>query len=131
MSNNTGMPTIANRFRRRIEAPRVKFPAGSDSQLFHFFVVILAVEDVPLLGAFEDSALLAFDLQAGGLIDSLLVVEEVFENLAGFLANGVGVFDEVDLIHLFEGVGDGPRQHIHFVAAQSHRTALYLRTSSL
>jgi hypothetical protein len=32
---------------------------------------------------------------------------------------------------LLEDLGHGPRQHIHFVAAQPHSTALYLRTSSL
>src|SRR5258706_15539761 len=103
----------------------------SDSQLLHFLVVVLAVEDVPLLGAFEDGALLALDLQAGGLINPGFVVEKLFENPASFLADGVGVFDEVDLVHLFEGVGDGSRQHVDFVAAESQRTALYLRTSSL
>src|ERR1700730_12017809 len=103
----------------------------SDSQLLNFLVVILAVENVPLLGAFEDGALLAFDLQAGGLVDSRFVIQKFFENLASFLADGVGVFDELDLVHLFEGVGDGARQHVDFVAAESHRTALYLRTSSL
>src|SRR5271154_7069152 len=99
MSNNTGMPTIANRFRRRIEAPRVKFPAGSDSQLFHFFVVVLSVEDVPLLRAFEDGAFLALDFLAGGNVDSFFLIEQLFEKLAGFLADGIRVFDELDFVH--------------------------------
>ncbi len=34
------------------------------------------------------------------MIDSLFVIEQVFENLAGFLADGVGVFDELDFVHL-------------------------------
>ena len=28
------------------------------------------------------------------------LIEQVFENLAGFLADGVGVFDELDFVHL-------------------------------
>ncbi len=101
------------------------------SQFFYFLVVILAVQNVPLLRALEDGALLALDLQPGGLIDSRFLVEQVFENLARLLPDGVRVFDEIDFVHGLERVGDGPRQHIHFIAAQSHSTALYLRTSSL
>src|SRR5271155_2538322 len=107
------------------------FTRRSNPQLLHFLVVILAVEDVPLLRAFEDGALLALDLQPGGLVDPRLLIEQVFENLAGFLADGVGVFDKIDFVDLLESVGDSASQHVHFVAAQSHRTALYLRTSSV
>ena len=65
------------------------------------------------------------------MINSLFVIEQVFQNLARFLADGVGVFDEIYFVHRLERVGHRSRQHIHFVAAQSHSTALYLRTSSL
>src|SRR5271166_4634166 len=92
---------------------------------------ILAVENVPLLRAFEDRPLLALDLQPGGLIDSRFLRQKVFQNLAGFLSDGVRVFDKIHFVHRLQGVGDGPRQHVHFIAAQSHSTALYLRTSSL
>ena len=64
-------------------------------------------------------------------VDSLFLIEQVFENLAGFLADGVGVFDELDFVHLLEHVGNGPGQNVDFVAAESHSTALYLRTSSV
>src|SRR5271165_7497069 len=37
-----------------------------DSQLFDFFVVVLAVEDVPLLGALQDGAALALDFLTSG-----------------------------------------------------------------
>src|ERR1700688_2080520 len=101
------------------------------AQLLHFLVVILAVEDVPLLRTFKNGSLLALNLQPRRLVDSCLLIQEFFKNLARFLADGVGVFDKIDFIHLLERVGHGPRQHVHFVAAQSHSTALYLRTSSL
>src|ERR1700733_8113360 len=104
---------------------------GLDTQLLHFLVVILAVEDVPLLRAFEDGSLLALDLLAGGLVDSLFVIEQFFDDLAGFLADGIGVFDEIDFVHLLEGVGNRSREYVYFVAAEPHSTALYLRTSSL
>ena len=41
-------------------------------QLLYFFVVVLAVENIPLLAAFEDGSLLAFDLQAGETIQSTI-----------------------------------------------------------
>src|SRR5271154_73150 len=47
----------------------------SDTQLLHFFVVILAVEDVPLLAAFEDGAFLVLDLVAGALIDLFFLIQ--------------------------------------------------------
>src|ERR1700728_349920 len=102
-----------------------------DPQLLHFLVVILSVKNVPLLRTFEDRPLLALDLLPGRNIDPLFVIEKFFENLAGFLPDGVGVFDEIHFIHRLERVGNRTCQHIHFIAAQSHSTALYLRTSSL
>src|SRR6202034_296868 len=102
-----------------------------NAQLLDLLVVVLAVEDIPLLRAFKDGALLALDLLAGGDVDSGFLIEQVFENLAGFLADGVGVFDELDLIHLLKNVGNRPGQHVDFVAAEPHSTALYLRTSSV
>src|SRR5947199_5446735 len=51
-----------------------------DPEFLDFLVVVLAVEDVPLLAAFEDRAFLAFDFLAGGLIDSCFLVQQVFED---------------------------------------------------
>src|SRR5579871_4277119 len=101
------------------------------AQFLHFLVVILPVEDVPLLRAFKNGAFLGLDLLAGGGIDSRFLHQQLLENLAGFLADGIGIFDELDLVHLLQDIRNGARQHVDFVAAQSHRTALYLRTSSV
>ena len=61
-----------------------------DAQLLHFLVVILAVEDVPLLRAFSRMVrFLTFDFQARRLVDSRFLVQEIFKNLAGFLPDGV------------------------------------------
>ena len=87
------------------------------AELFHFLVVVLAVKDVPLLAAFEDGALLALDLQARGLVNSRLLVQQGFENLADFEANAVAVFDEIHFVEGGESVGDGVRQLIYFVVA--------------
>ena len=40
-----------------------------DAELFHLVVVVLAVEDVPLLRAFEDDLALRADLQPCRLVD--------------------------------------------------------------
>ena len=103
---------------------------GLEAQLLDFVVVVLAVENVPLLRAFEDDLALRGDLLAGGSVDFGLFEEELFEGFAGFLSNGVAVFEEVALGDLGEGVGDGVGEFIELVAGDSHSTALYLRASS-
>ena len=40
------------------------------------------------------------------------------------------VLQKLHFVHLGQGVGDHVRHLIHFVPAESHSTALYLRTSS-
>jgi hypothetical protein len=91
-----------------------------NSQLLHFIVVILAIEDRPFLGALNDGATLAFDFLASGLIDASLLHEKLFENLADFETDGVAVLDELDLIQVSDGVGDDVGEFVDFVAAQSH-----------
>ena len=56
--------------------------------------------------------------------------EQVFESLAGFLANGVSILHKAYLVDVGEGVGNGVSQLVELVAADPHSTALYLRTSS-
>ena len=51
--------------------------------------------------------------------------------VAHVVTDALATIDELDLVHFLEDVGDSARQHVHFVAAQSHSTALYLRTSSV
>ena len=89
------------------------------AQLFHFFVVILAVEDGPLLGAFDDGFALAFNLEAGSLVDAGFLHEKVFKNFANFEANGVAVLDEVNFIQVSHSIGDGVGEFVNLVATQS------------
>src|ERR1700679_3614539 len=100
------------------------------SQLLPFFVVILTIENVPLLTAFEDGSLLILDLVPRRLIDLLFLVQYLFENLAHFQPDRVPVLDKVHIIHIGQRVRDHVRHLIYFVTAYSHSTALYLRTSS-
>ncbi len=106
------------------------FCGGLEAELLDFVVVVLAVEDVPLLRAFEDDLALRGDLLAGGGVDLGLLEEELFEGFAGLLPNGVAVLEEVALGDLGEGVGYGVGEFVELVAGDSHSTALYLRASS-
>ena len=103
----------------------------SDTELFDFLVVVLSVEDVPLLAAFGDDAALGLDLEAGGLVDARLLHEQIFERLAGFLADGIAVLEELALVGFGKHVGDYVGQLVQLVAGDSHSTALYLRASSI
>ena len=88
------------------------------AQLLHFLVVVLAVQDVPLLATFEDSALLILDLLARSLIDLFFLVQQVFQNFANFETYRVAIFDEIDIVHLGQGVGYDMRGLVYFVPAQ-------------
>ena len=103
---------------------------GLEAELLDFVVVVLAVEDVPLLRAFEDDLALRGDLLTGGGVDLGLLKEELFEGFAGLLSDGVAVLKEVALGDLGEGVGYGVGEFVELVAGDSHSTALYLRASS-
>ncbi len=80
---------------------------------------------------FKNRALLALDFLARGLVDSRFLIEQVFENLAYFEPDGIPVFDEIHCVDLSQRVRDHVRNFIDLVPADSHSTALYLRTSSL
>src|SRR5436190_1833262 len=106
-------------------------PTGSDAQLAHFLVVVLAVENLPLLRAFEDNLALRSNLLAGSGVDARLFGKQGFESLARFLADGVAVFEETNLVGLGEGVGHSVRELVELVAADPHSTALYFRANSV
>ena len=101
------------------ELPSRRANRGLDSEFLDFLVVILAVEDGPLFGAFDDGSALAFDFEAGGLVDASFLQEKFFENLANFEANRVPIFDEIDFIQVSHSVCDGVGELIDFVATQS------------
>ena len=65
------------------------------------------------------------------LVDFGFLIEQVFENLAHFEADGVSVFDEIHGVQFSQRVRDHVRNLVHLVPADSHSTALYLRVSSL
>ena len=78
-----------------------RLATGLQAQLFHFLVVVLAVEDGPLFRAFDNGALLAFDLLASGLIETKAVpalTEKVHASLLEELALEDRINDEVRVI---------------------------------
>jgi len=124
---------------------RSDWVAALEAELFHFVVVVLAVEDVPFLGALGDDAALGGDFLAGSGVDLDLFEEKLGKGLAGFLADGVSVLEEVDFVDFGEGIGDGVGELVELVVGDAsgvagldvgssahgtHRTALYLRASS-
>src|ERR1700683_908097 len=132
---SSSMEESRRRFRGRTEmGVEIRGPVSrpwSDAELFDFLVVVLAIENVPLLAAFGDDAALGFDFLAGGRVDSHFLQKKGLEGFAGFLVDGVAVFEEVAFRGFREGVGDNVGQFIEFVAGDSHSTALYLRASSV
>src|ERR1035437_7318680 len=103
----------------------------SDAQLADFVVVVLAVEDLPLLRAFLDDLALVGDLCPGGGVDAGLLGEQRGECLAGLLADGVAILQKADLGDLGKGVGHGVGQLVELVGADPHSTALYFLASSV
>ena len=75
------------------------------AELFDLVVIVLPVENIPLLRAFEDDLALRSYLLAGSCVDLCLLVEEFFERLAGLLADGVAVLEEVDLGNISKEIG--------------------------
>ena len=83
--------------------PKTKTLAGpestaSDAQLLDLIVIVLAVEDLPLLRAFQDDLALVGDLQARRCVDSGLLGEQGGERFARFLADGVAILEEANLV---------------------------------
>src|SRR5581483_1647025 len=104
-----------------------------DSELLDLVVVVLAVKDVPLLGAFEDGAPLAFDLLAGGGVNAGLLGQQLLQDFAHLQPGAVGVLDKFEFVVVLQfkqSVCNAAGKNVDLVAAESHSTALYLRTSS-
>ena len=111
--------------------PKPHKPANAlDSQPPNLIVVILAIENVPLLRTFDDNLALRTDLQTCCLINLGLLGKERFESLASFLPDCVSILKEIDFVYFSQGVGYRVGQFVQLVAGDSHSTALYLRVSS-
>jgi hypothetical protein len=103
---------------------------GLEPKLLHFVVVVFPVEDLPLLGPFEDDLPLRRDLLPRCGIQLGLFGEQLLERLAGFLPDSVAIFQAVALRNFSESIRNGMGELIDFVARDSHSTALYLRANS-
>src|SRR5581483_285678 len=93
-------------------------------QLLNFLVVVLAVENVPLLGTFQDGTALALDLLPGGSIDARFLCQQVLQQPPHLQPDCVAVFEEIDIVHRGERVGDAVCQLVDLLAADSHREVI-------
>src|SRR5712691_3818876 len=109
----------ANVIHSHLHRPPLQWELFDDSA--HFLFVILAIEDFPFGAAFRNTALLAFDLVTGGLIDVFLFLQPLREDVEYRKPDGIAVFDEVDCIDRSQFFGDLMGEQIDLVASQSHR----------
>src|SRR5580693_2353793 len=102
-----------------------------NSQLPHLVVVVLAVENVPLLGTFEDDLPLRCNFEPRRGVDARFMGEQRFKRLARFLADGVAVLVESYLVDLGQRIRHCVCQLVELIAADPHSTALYFFASSV
>ncbi len=72
------------------------------------------------MAAFQNGALLAFDFLPRRLIQPYIVQKQGLYDLARFLADRVGIFDEFHLFGLFEYLHYAFGEYTRFVPANSH-----------
>src|SRR5947209_11119588 len=90
------------------------------AHVFQFLYVILALEDVPLLAAFDDFFFLRADLLANAGIDFFLFTQVVLEDLDDVLTNGVAVLDELHVVAGNEKICNLVGDADDFFPTQSH-----------
>src|SRR5436309_7872471 len=95
--------------------------SGGDARAAKLILVILLVENVPLLAAFEDCFFLRSDSLAHFQLDLLFVFQRGRQNLHHLLPNGVAVVDEFHFLALNKHIRDLVRQPYNFFAGQAHR----------
>src|SRR5258706_6510563 len=86
-----------------------------------FLLVVLPVEDVPLVRAFLDRALLGLDLPAHERVDGLVRLHLVGDHLHDLLADLLGVGVVLDFLVLVQMVEAKVRQPEDLLARQLHR----------
>src|SRR3981081_1480563 len=79
---------------------------GGNAHAAKFILVILLVEDVPLLAAFDDFFFLRSDFLAHFQFDFLFVFQRSRQNLHHLLANSVAVVDKFDFLAVHQHVRD-------------------------
>src|SRR5260370_13046257 len=94
---------------------------GGNAHAAEFIEVILLVEHVPFLAAFQDFLLLRGDAFAHFQLDFFFVAQHGRQNLHDLLADGVAVVDEFHVVAVDQHLGDLVRNSDNFFAAQSHR----------
>ena len=79
-----------------------------------------AVKQVPFLAAFEDFFLLRGDLLADLEVYQLLLFQKLLKNVHNLLADRVPIFDELNVVAIYQNFGDGVRKLDDLTPAQSH-----------
>src|SRR5467141_4462765 len=93
---------------------------GGDAHAAKLVLVILLVEDVPLLAAFEDFLFLRSDSLADFQFDLFFFFQRGGQNLHHLLANGVAVVDEFHFCAFDKHVRDLVREPYDFFAGKAH-----------
>src|ERR1700691_1906396 len=99
-------------------------------QFPYLVVVILAVEDVPLLASLDNDLALRGDLLPRRLVDLHFFRQNLFQRLARLLTDGIPVIQELTFVRLRKRIGNHVRQLVELVPGESHSTALYFFASS-
>jgi hypothetical protein len=104
-----------------------------------FFVVILAIQDVPFGAAFGNRSLLIFDFHAGGFIDVFFLLKPFHDDVYDGETDRVAIFDEFHGVNRGEFLSDLMREEIYLFARQTHaystnfrsRTSLFLMSLNI
>ena len=86
-----------------------------------FFLVVLAVQHVPFVGAFDDGALLGLDLAADERVDRLVGLHLALDHAHDLLADLLRVREVLDRVVSVEVVQHGVRDLEDLLAAELHR----------
>jgi hypothetical protein len=97
--------------------------------LRHLFLVVLAVEDVPLVGPLQH-ALLALQLPPHEGVDHLVRLHLALDHLDDLLADLAGVLEVLHPIVLVEVGHDEAREVQHALPAELHRMMPFFLASS-
>src|ERR1700748_1732561 len=93
--------------KKRFSAKGLPRRYALDAQFTHFVVVVLAVENVTLLGTLKDNFALRGDLRASGVVDGSFLSQERFKRLARLLADGIAILKETNLLDLGQRICHG------------------------
>src|SRR5882762_217181 len=93
---------------------------SGNSHAAKFILIILFMEDIPLLAAFEDFFFLRSDFLADFQFNLLFVFQRSRQDLHHLLPNGVAVVDKFHFLAVHQHVRDLVREPYDFFAGEAH-----------